>query len=960
MSTERSAASSARPALLRPALKRYDWGDSSFIAETIGLEPQRLAEAWYGAHPAGPAEVEGSPLDAIVAAEPEAWLGAEAHRGFGEIPYLVKLLAAERPLSIQVHPNQAEARRGFEREDRDEIPRDAPHRSYRDPNHKPELMVARTRFSALAGFLPPAEQREALAAVPEIGRLLPPLDGSPESTRRLLEAWYELSEADAQAALTAARERLSAEASEDARPESDPARWFLFAARKFSDGSEALDRGLLFVFLLQLVHLEPRQAIFLPAGVPHAYLCGAGVEVMAASDNVLRAGLTSKPVRPSELLDIVRFDARAPTVLEPVPVDAHTSRYPTRAPEFQVERVGLQTGPVHRAPTGPETLMFLAGADAAPVRLSHPDGALEIGPGQVAIVPPGEGYRIEGAPEHELIVVSIASEHDPRLAVASAVARNVAYTDRLIAEGGAAAVVGTVSGTSGAQRFWDACLEDVKAELKARTKVSLHEDLPVNQAFGILLMWQRLQPLLRPGEGALMAFVFGEGSRAAPWTEAELGQKPAIRSFARMERGEAVRRPSIVELALRYFCPVEAYLRRSGFDGVLIKWGDEVQIPTLDLSGVDRRLGEADIVRFVSLQVITEDTALNKDWVGVDSSGAVTAFIPRRPIEQMEQLADRGLFRRDRDGQLLGGVNLGSIAMSRSLLDALHAEFESEINDPSANRKSRPDLDPQLFTALCIAARASAEDRAAAWAEALSESPAMARLEEMLPGVLGRLRGVLERLEAERGRPLRIEALDFGEQYWGDVGQHPKIFEFFAALADDGPDGFVARSLGRLDGGTRDSAGNWRVGRVELGPDVDVRDSVLVDVRIRSGTVRSSVLIGTQAPVVNASEAFDVESVAPSLDLAARAGTYRVVSETPVALEAGMRATTVPLESGLAEFRVHESANLRDRSSTYDVAIEGNPLSFAEAHAKVMEADPERLEGDRAERREALLRDLFG
>ena len=945
------------PRPLSPALKHYDWGHPTFLSRTLGLTEERIAEAWFGAHPAGPATVDGASLDGLLDERP-AWLGEAVHARFGGLPYLVKLLAAGRPLSVQVHPSVSQAQAGFHREESQGLARDAAERAYRDPNHKPELLVALTPFTALAGFRPPSERAAALEALPELARRLPPLDARPESTRALLEAWFDLPEPEVTQALTALLERLAAEAPEAERPLEDPARWALFAHRTlFVDRPP--DRGLLFVFLLELVRLEPRQAILLPAGAPHAYLEGAAVEVMASSDNVLRAGLTAKPIRPRELLEVVRYDALAPPVLSPVPVDRSISRYPTAAPEFTVHRVRADEPVVVPGPEDTARTVLVPEGTAA-VEVRSPEGTLRLVPGQACLLPAGCRATLLGEGPTEAIVTTVGLGPDPALARASAVVRNIDFTRALLARGQGPALVGTVSGSAGARRYWAARLGDIGRELGSTVHRSLHEDLPVNQAFGLLLMWQRLRDDYRPHAGALMAFVFGEGSRSAPWTEAEMGQKPAIASFARVVQPDgSIRRPSIVELALRFFSPVEAYLRRSGFDGVVVKWGDEIQIPTLDLSGSDRRLGGADVVRFVSVQPITEDTARNKDWVGVDSSGAVTAFIPRRPLAEMEPLADRGVFRRDPEsGALLGGINLGSVALSRPLLDALLEEFEAEVNDPAADRRRRPDLDPQLFTALCIANLPDPAERAKAWSTAQAESASMRTLETNLPGVLDRLRGVVERFEAAQGRPVRIEALDFGDQYWGDIGQHPKIFEFFAALRDRGPTGFVARALGGLEG-TWDAQGNLRIGEVRLGPKVEVRDSVLIDVRIDEGLVERSVLVGTQAVAVKARGAVDVESVAPRLDLAERAGTYRVLSEQPVTVRAGERLTTVTTPDAALHLRVDEGANLRDRAASYDVPVGDNPVSFAEARARVLAADPEALARLRAERRATLLDRLF-
>lgn len=531
---------------------------------------------------------------------------------------------------------------------------------------------------------------------------------------------------------------------------------------------------------------------------------------------------------------------------------------------------------------------------------------------------------------------------------------NLGVVEALFQHGTPASTVAIVCGTAHAQRFWERHLEIARPSLRARRVVSLHEDLPVNQAFGLLLTWKRLRPQLQPKEGALVAFVFGEGTRITPFTEAEAGQKPAITSWASVKRSGGRHWFATVEHALRLFAPVEAYLRRSGFDGLVVKWGDEVQLPTLDLAGADPRLAGADVVRFVSMARMTEDLAAAKDWVGVDEQGRITAFIPRRPLARMAPLADRGLLQR-RDGHLVGGVNLGSIAVSRRLLDGLLAEFERDVEQPGADRRTRPDLDPQFFTALTIAAIANPVERKRAWAQALGESAAMRAVQHHQPELLRRLRKVLRRYEERYDRPIRMVALDFGRQYWSDVGQHRQLYRSVMALREHSEVGSVSRAVAGIDG-RWDDRGNLIVGGSVLGPQVDVRDSVLVDVRIGAGVIRDSVLVGTRAGFLHAMGAFDLHSTVSSLKLPERAGAYKVIRAAGVEAQPGERLTTVFLDSGPPLlFRVHEDTDLRRRDQTYDVPILGNPMSFREAHQRAVGVDPNEMEGRRSRARRSVI-----
>ena len=528
------------------------------------------------------------------------------------------------------------------------------------------------------------------------------------------------------------------------------------------------------------------------------------------------------------------------------------------------------------------------------------------------------------------------------------VLRNIEVGRSLWSRADRPALIGTVSGTAAARTLWQRHLARATDTFGGCPRVSLHEDLPVGQAFGLLLMWQRIRPRLGPDDGALVTFVFGDGTRASPLTEAEAGQKPAIASFVRAPSEPGQFLPTAL-VAMQQFAPVERFLRASGFRGVVVKWGDEIQIPSLDLTGSDPRFADADVVRFVSMQVMTEADAASKDWVGLDADGRVIAFIPRRPLAAMRRLADRGLVQR-RGEALIGGVNLGSIAVSRVLLDALLDEFTDDIADASADRKARPDLDPQLFTALTIAAYEDVEQRAEQWHHAQADSPAVARLAQRTPDLFERLIRVVERFGREHGRRPKLVALDFGTQYWADIGEHPRMRAVFMSLREEGARGQIARALAGIPE-PADAQGNRLVGDCQLGADVSVTNSVLVDVSIERGTIDGSVLLGTHSRDVTSDRAFDVLSVAPTLELRPNAGAYKVVSSVPVVVEEGHRQTTVFAQGTSHQLRVDERADLRDKEHVYESDALGNPVSFGALHRKVLAEDAERLEELRAEAR---------
>jgi mannose-6-phosphate isomerase len=381
-------------------IRTYAWGSHRFIGELQGrrtptLEPE--AELWLGAHPAASAEVERGGTRTLlldfIAADPELALGPELTARFdGELPFLMKVLAAAQPLSLQAHPSRAQAEAGFESEQAQGLPLSAPLRNYKDRRHKPELIVALTPFSALSGFrrtdtslrlfrelaLPALEPYLGTLAAADTRQALGQtfaslMTASPETRSQLATATLE------------AVERASRSASEFRRE-------FTWAARL--GALYPGDIGIVGALLLNLIELEPYQGMFLPAGNLHAYLQGAGVEIMAASDNVLRGGLTPKSVNVTELLRILDFAQFEPVALSPSANESGEHVYPTSTEEFRLSYFELAGAAQVLASHGPEIVLVTAGQ----VNLEYSAGSLALESGGAAFVPACEpGYRLRGA-----------------------------------------------------------------------------------------------------------------------------------------------------------------------------------------------------------------------------------------------------------------------------------------------------------------------------------------------------------------------------------------------------------------------------------------------------------------------------------------------------------------------------------------------------------------------------------
>ena len=344
-------------------VRHYDWGSATIIPDLLGISPDGSphAELWMGAHPDDPSHVlvrgRDRRLDELIADDPEWVLGpSDSKRFAGRLPFLLKVLAVEAPLSLQVHPDAGRARRRYDEEAASGFPE--AERAYRDPFPKPELICALTDFHVLCGFRPPEESAALLVGL--VDAQLPWLiealrAGAPgDSLRRVVERLLTLDAADASTAVAAlgaaCEERLTA-----GSPCEDLDRTVAELASRYPG-----DRGVLVAALMHRRTLRAGQAAFLDAGVAHAYLHGVGVEVLAASDNVVRGGLTSKRVDIPELLEVLNVGPQPDPVMDPVSTDGNRWSYPVPVESFSLERLSTTAGMTQHVPGGRARLLFVA------------------------------------------------------------------------------------------------------------------------------------------------------------------------------------------------------------------------------------------------------------------------------------------------------------------------------------------------------------------------------------------------------------------------------------------------------------------------------------------------------------------------------------------------------------------------------------------------------------------------
>jgi mannose-6-phosphate isomerase len=372
-------------------VRHYPWGSRTVIPELLGRPaPAELphAELWMGAHPDLPSLLaDGRPLDEAIVEDPVRLLGPRVVERFGSrLPFLMKVLAAETPLSLQAHPTIEQAAAGYAAEEAAGVPQDDPTRTFKDPWHKPELLLALTTFEALCGFRPVEESLHCLAKL-QLPELKPTIAALARGGLRAAIPQLIALSGKRRSHLVEVVARRAAEFVAAADPE------FINTYRWAGRLAEAYpgDPGVVISLMCNHLKLAPGEAVFLPAGNLHAYLCGAGVEVMASSDNVLRGGLTRKHVDLAALIEVLDFtDGRVP-VMHPV-LGPGGLRYPVPVDDFDLTRCQLDNQSGSLTTAGPQVLLCTEGEAV----LTGDGEELVLRRGESAFVPAGEAVSACG------------------------------------------------------------------------------------------------------------------------------------------------------------------------------------------------------------------------------------------------------------------------------------------------------------------------------------------------------------------------------------------------------------------------------------------------------------------------------------------------------------------------------------------------------------------------------------
>jgi mannose-6-phosphate isomerase len=381
--------------------RHYEWGGQSFIPQLMHVDNaigKPFAEYWMGAHPSAPAMVataEGAmALDQMIQENKLEFLGASIADRFGSLPYLFKILDVKKMLSIQVHPSKENAEKGFLKEQLAGIPIDAPHRNYKDQNHKPEVMVALSDFWLLHGFMPAIALKERLTSLAPLESLLP-IFGE-DDYAGLYRYFMRLDQAAADPILKPLMEIAAQEVAAGKVDKTHPHWW----ANQYYGGvvpTSNIDKGIFSIYILNIVHVPRYQGVFQGAGLLHAYLEGQNIELMANSDNVLRGGLTPKHIDIEELLQHIQFEPTYPSILKGDLINSNELQFPCPVPDFGLTKIALSPDETCTNETNSLELFLVLQGD---VQLE----GIELKPGELAAVKAGSAYHIQSTGSETAVI----------------------------------------------------------------------------------------------------------------------------------------------------------------------------------------------------------------------------------------------------------------------------------------------------------------------------------------------------------------------------------------------------------------------------------------------------------------------------------------------------------------------------------------------------------------------------
>ncbi len=381
---------------LKGKVQNYAWGGHTFIPNLLGFnndDNKPCAEYWMGAHSSAPSIISDDenavPLNQFITENPAETITSKVFEQFGELPYLLKILDVKEMLSIQVHPTKIEAEKGFDAEETAGIAISATNRNYKDRNHKPEVMVALSEFWLLHGFKQKDELMQTLIEVQEFNVLQPLFKTA--GYKGLYQMVMEMEQMYIDNMLAPLVKRELRRKAHNELTKQDPG-WWVAKLFEGKDDISNIDKGVFSIYFFNIVKAEIGEAVFQGAGIPHAYLEGQNVELMANSDNVLRGGLTPKHIDVPELLKHTLFEGIKPNVMKGNDIGNNAVNYPCPVPDFGINKIELNGNSHEAIAVSLEIIIAVEGG--AVINSSR---NIVIKQGEAVAILPGENYKIESS-----------------------------------------------------------------------------------------------------------------------------------------------------------------------------------------------------------------------------------------------------------------------------------------------------------------------------------------------------------------------------------------------------------------------------------------------------------------------------------------------------------------------------------------------------------------------------------
>lgn len=521
--------------------------------------------------------------------------------------------------------------------------------------------------------------------------------------------------------------------------------------------------------------------------------------------------------------------------------------------------------------------------------------------------------------------------------------KNIDFTYQTILENRGPAYVVLVSGNADDEANWQLKIQEAAEYLfnaDGSCVVLSFEEKHKNKGkqgnfFGTLLAYWKMETWAQKAGKhykdrlVLVGMLFGRGERMSPFTQVEGDRKPAIEVNSHfMAPDKSIKVLSAIEEGLFGFVPVVRYLEERGFRGFLDKWGDETEIPSIDMTLIPentQHYAQTDLIKIISPIIVTPELAAQKDFVLFNEKDDFIGMLPRAPYDSMVQSFESLGIKADNQNRYTAGVSLGPVAMSYDLLQFSLDFFRADIETPGVIL----DFDPYFLMALSI-------DDKALWEKITKNDENLKKLDQLFNNFYQRISQFKKAFEEKFRRPLKLKVLNLGEDiYWADIGQHQAMYDKYFSLLNDDALGEISRKLENLPG-KRDENGNIIISS-EIETGIEVRDSVLINSRLKGkGSVSNCVVKNSTIENPEMNQAFSISSVCVQGEcvLQRRSGLYKYLGKGGLVLKPYERAGTLFTNDVPLSLKVHEKTDLRDRDNHYNKPILGNSISFSEAYDK--------------------------